>query len=190
MEHATSDWYKEILRRISKNKKYKENELWHIMNQLIDAFSFLQTEKLSHRDIKPQNILLFKYDKIKLCDFGEAKKIINSGLDTIRGSELYMSPSLFQGLQQKLRKVKHNCYKSDVFSLGMSILLGATLNFDILYSIRKNENSLKVKELFVDSLKSNGYSNKLINTLILMLEQEEDKRPDFIQLQDYVKSIK
>ena len=48
----------------------------------------------------------------------------------IRGSELYMSPILFFGLRANISQVKHNTYKSDVFSLGMRLLYAATLYFD------------------------------------------------------------
>ena len=40
-------------------------------------------------------------------------------IQRIRGSEMYMSPVLFKGFHAKMAQVKHNAYKSDVFSLGM-----------------------------------------------------------------------
>lgn len=183
MESATCDWYREIQNRIEQNKSYNEKEIWNILFQLISVFAMLQKEMISHRDIKPQNILIFKGGIFKLCDFGEAKKIKELGQqETIRGSELYMSPSLFTGLTNKIKKVKHNCFKSDVFSLGMSILLSACLNFDLLYAVRKNSEPTKVKDLIANSLKSKGYSLKLINLLLHMTSQDEERRPDFIEL--------
>lgn len=185
MEYASCDWYSDIIKRIPKQKYYKETEIWNIIKQIICAFSFLQRENLCHRDVKPQNILMFNDDSFKLCDFGEAKKIISFGQETIRGSELYMSPILFDGLQSKQRKIKHNTFKSDVFSLGMSFLLGISLNFDILCVVRKNETGnyhIKIEE----NLKSNDYSKALIDFINSMLELNEEKRPDFIMLENMI----
>ena len=48
-----------------------------------------------HRDIKPQNILKFNNGLYNIADFGEAKEIkISKQLNTLRGTELYMSPLL------------------------------------------------------------------------------------------------
>ena len=76
-----------------------------ILSTLINTFAELQKRKISHRDIKPQNILLFKDNKYKLADFGEAKELYGgmpaTNKQTLRGTELYMAPTLFQALQSK-----------------------------------------------------------------------------------------
>ena len=59
MELASSDWEKEILLRQKTNNYYTENELMKILSILIKTFANLQRENISHRDIKPQNILVF-----------------------------------------------------------------------------------------------------------------------------------
>ena len=96
MELAYSDWNKEIKRRILAKKYYKENELIDIMKKIIKGFLFLQKRNIAHRDVKPQNILLFPNNIYKIADFGEAKNIKNKfEQSTIKGSELYMSPLLY-----------------------------------------------------------------------------------------------
>jgi serine/threonine protein kinase len=44
-----------------------------ILFQILNAVSFLHKYNIAHRDIKPQNILLFNNIDIKLCDFGLSK---------------------------------------------------------------------------------------------------------------------
>lgn len=187
MENAQCDWYREIRNRIALNKPYKEKEIINILCQLTSAFSFLQKQGISHRDIKPQNILLFKGGIFKIADFGEAKVAQNkNGQHTVRGSELYMSPSLFKGLSQKIKKISHNPFKSDVFSLGMSILLSACLNFELLYSVRQNSDPIKVKQNVDLFLRNKGYSHNLIGLLLLMVSSEEVRRPDFLELESII----
>jgi hypothetical protein len=196
MELAICDWEKEISNREKKKRYYSEEELIIILKNLIFTFAELQRHNISHRDIKPQNILLCSDNNLKIADFGEAKEARNrNNIDTIRqtirGTELYMSPILFDSLKTKKRNGKyilHNSYKSDVFSLGFCILLAATLKVDSLYVIReiKDMNILQ-KEVY--NFLKNRYSNKLINVIISMLEIEEKNRVDFIELEKIVENL-
>lgn len=38
--------------------------------QLVSALFYIHSHRILHRDMKPQNILIGKDGKIKLCDFG------------------------------------------------------------------------------------------------------------------------
>ena len=128
MELAERDFEKEINSRRAANKYYTEEELLDIIIQLVKTLSLMQKNNITHRDVKPQNILLIK-GFYKLCDFGETKIITGVGpiLQSVRGSELYMSPILFYAYNKNVPSVLHNTYKSDVFSLGMCTLLAACL---------------------------------------------------------------
>ena len=74
MELATCDWEKEIKKRSKSKLYYKEKELFKILSNLVFTFSELQKRGICHRDVKPQNILLFPNGDYKISDFGEAKK--------------------------------------------------------------------------------------------------------------------
>ena len=63
MELASSDWEKEILERKKLKQYYSEYELMSILFSLVKSLSILQQKNISHRDIKPQNILIFKDKK-------------------------------------------------------------------------------------------------------------------------------
>ncbi len=186
MELASSDWEKEIKKRSESKKYYTEGELMQILTQLITSFAHLQKNNITHRDIKPQNILIVN-NIYKICDFGEAKIISTDGViqQSIRGTELYMSPILFKALNNRQKKVIHNTYKSDVFSLGMCILLAATLTFQSLYDIRELDNMENVKNILVKYLIAK-YSYNFVGTLLKMLEVNENSRPDFIELESII----
>ena len=81
----------------------------------------------------------------------------------------------------------HNTYKSDVFSLGMCILLAATLTYQSLYDIRELDNMESVKNILVKYLIVK-YSYNFVGTLLKMLEVNEELRPDFIQLENNIRN--
>lgn len=189
MEKAVLDWDKEIKSRAMQKRYYAEKDLLNILKQCVEALSFLQENNISHRDIKPQNILLFKGGIFKMADFGEAKKYKNSKmnreLNTLRGTELYMSPILFEGLNKNCFDLKHNSYKSDVFSLGFCFLYAASLSLNNLFELRKIYDSNYFNSRIKKMLK-NMYSDFFIEIIQLMLEIREDKRLDYIELRTWL----
>ena len=189
MEKAERDWDEEIIERSQNNNFYSEKEILDIMSQLISTLSLMQKNHITHRDIKPQNILIFK-GKYKLCDFGEIRVLERAGLivQRVRGSELYMSPILFEGLHKNLIQVKHNTYKSDVFSLGMCLFYACSLTYSGVDSIREIHDMKKIKKILFEYL-NKRYSKKLILFILSMLEIDENKRYNFIQLEEKYKSL-
>ena len=183
MELAEIDWEKEIKKRKEKKQYYTEGELFDILKQLVSTFALLQKNSITHRDIKPQNVLIVN-GIYKVCDFGEAKVTGGNNIirQTIKGTELYMSPILFRALNKRQNQLVHNTYKSDVFSLGMCILLAATLSFQSLYDIRELKDMEKIKNILIKYLIVK-YSYDFIHILVKMLEVNEKLRPDFIELE-------
>ena len=192
MDLANRDWEKEILLRSQKKLYYSEEELLKILYELTRTFAELQRHNISHRDIKPQNILIFKDNKFKISDFGEAKELMTNNRttvkQTIRGTELYMSPILFQALQNRVhsRYTKHNTFKSDVFSFGLCFLFAASLTYNSLINIREIFDSIQIQMILNKYL--NRYSGKFNNLLFKMLEVDEKNRPDFIELEKIVEN--
>ncbi len=193
MEVGLTDWEKQIMSYADKKIEYTEKNLISIIKQLTTVLAFLQKNNTSHRDIKPQNILVFKNGIYKLADFGEAKQIdtmknliVNYSL---RGTELYMSPLLFNGLRNGQIDIKHNLFKSDVYSLGLCILFAAVRNNKPLYEIRKFIDMKGVKK-YLEKILKGKYSSKFINLIGSMLEIHEKNRPDFIELDKIMKKWK
>ena len=187
MELCERDFEQEIKVRAEYGNYYTEIELYNVMHQLITTLSLLQKNHITHRDIKPQNILI-SHGIYKLCDFGDVRLMQREGIvvQRVRGSELYMSPILFNGLRAKVMHVRHNTYKSDVFSLGMCFLLAACLSYNGCVEIREL-NDMKQKEIILNKHLSSRYSQKCISILLLMLQTEEINRPDFILLESAMK---
>ena len=183
MELAEKDWEKEINRRRDSQQFYQEYELMEIFRHLIRTFALLQNNKITHRDIKPQNIMLVN-GQLKICDFGNARILKQDGIiiQKIRGSELFMSPIVFKGYRSGKPQIKHNTFKSDVYSLGVCFLLAASLSFDGPNIIREVYDMRIIRKVLNQQLQKR-YSQNLINLIFTMLQIEESKRPDFIQLE-------
>ena len=195
MELASTDWEKEILKRKAFKKYYSEKELMQILSSLIKTLALLQSKNISHRDLKPQNILVFENNgnKIyKLADFGEAKEQIKdekpTNKQTLRGTELYMSPILFHALRGRkvMKYIQHNPYKSDVFSFGLCSLFAATLCFESLYDIRELKSNVSLR-IVIERYLSKRYSNDVIIFITKMLDVNETTRMDFIELEKELK---
>ena len=188
MDLGETDWDLEINERLESHKYYTEKELISILKQLTSALLYLQTDKkIAHRDIKPENILIFKNNIYKLGDFGEAKGTKdNNKLNTLRGTDIYMSPILYNGLKSSKEDVVHNLYKSDVFSLGYSFLYAVSLNHNIINEIRDLEDIEKVKNILYRMMKPR-YSDNFIEIILQMINWDEKQRIDFIGLDKLIK---
>ena len=66
---------------------------------LMCALHYLHCNRVLHRDLKPQNVLIEKASgKAKLADFGFARKFGETTLvlTSIKGTPLYMAPELIE----------------------------------------------------------------------------------------------
>lgn len=152
---------------------HSEDMILYIFKQLANGFNYLYGNKIIHRDIKPDNILICKY-KIKIADFGFAREFINENalLNTICGTPLYMAPEI----------IVHNEYgiKSDIWSLG--VILYQIIYKKFPYEKIKNMNELInvfKNEKPIIYFKTN-YSDDLIDLLKSMLEINPDNRISWI----------
>ncbi len=88
----------ELFEILEEDKKMGEEQIRKIAIQLSQALNYLHSNRIIHRDMKPQNILIGSDGFIKLCDFGFARIMSSSTvvLTSIKGTPLYMAPELVQ----------------------------------------------------------------------------------------------
>ncbi|KAI1503253.1 hypothetical protein F5X99DRAFT_376440 [Biscogniauxia marginata] len=84
---------------ISENGAIAEPHVKIISSQLIDALGYLHDNKITHRDVKPDNILIQSTNPlvVKLTDFGLSKMIDTEQtfLKTFCGTLLYCAPEVY-----------------------------------------------------------------------------------------------
>uniref|UniRef100_A0A5B6YZI5 Protein kinase domain-containing protein n=1 Tax=Davidia involucrata TaxID=16924 RepID=A0A5B6YZI5_DAVIN len=99
---------------IHRRGKVSEAVVRHFMRQLAGGLKVLHENRLIHRDLKPQNLLLSTTEVtplLKIGDFGFARYLTAQGLaDTLCGSPLYMAPEIIQN--------KKYDGKADLWSVG------------------------------------------------------------------------
>lgn len=98
---------------ISKGEIIPEPTKFKICSQIISALKYCYDQSISHRDIKASNILFDSNGRVKVADFGLSELIgHDENFNEFNGSLSYASPEL-------CRKIAHNPFKSDVWSLGV-----------------------------------------------------------------------
>ncbi len=88
----------ELFEILEVDTSLSEEVVQTIARQLVAALHYLHSNRIIHRDMKPQNILIAADGTVKLCDFGFARAMSQDTfvLTSIKGTPLYMAPELVQ----------------------------------------------------------------------------------------------
>jgi len=105
-----------------------------VLHQLAGGLKYIHDMKLIHRDIKPQNVLIWKNTQteevlMKWADFGFSKPVTKSGSHSIsgpnRGTDNWYAPEILEINMQEEENgndetaYKRGTIKSDVFAEGL-----------------------------------------------------------------------
>ena len=115
--------YKAIHRR-----PFSEEIVQYIMRQVVNGLEFLHSNKIIHRDLKLDNILVTfnsEVDKnnlnmmkaiVKIIDFGFATKLHKGLTYTVLGTPTNMDPQILQNMETRNQSGYDE--KADIWSLG------------------------------------------------------------------------
>ncbi|XP_050663544.1 serine/threonine-protein kinase par-1 isoform X5 [Leptidea sinapis] len=116
----------EIFEHLVERGRMPESEAARAFAQMVAAVGYCHQNRVVHRDLKAENLLLDKDMNIKLADFGFSNEYTaGSPLSTWCGSPPYAAPELFQGRH-------YDGPKADIWSLGvvLYVLVCGALPFD------------------------------------------------------------
>ena len=105
---------RELKDYFDESRRFPMKEIERIMSELLDALGHAHQHGVTHRDMKPANVILLEgSNAVKVADFGiariESSELTQAG--TVLGTPSYMSPEQFLGQTVDGR--------SDLFSCGV-----------------------------------------------------------------------
>ncbi|KAI6196719.1 hypothetical protein M3Y94_01142300 [Aphelenchoides besseyi] len=105
---------------LRRNRPLNEHEIASILRDTLQALDYLQNNRMIHRDVKAENILLSHKNVAKLADFGEAIELNESTgkCHSMAGSPCWMAPEI-------VNQSPYDC-SADIWSLGITTIEMAT----------------------------------------------------------------
>jgi len=164
---------------------YSETKVISIIKSILEALVYLSTKGIMHRDLKPDNILIDKNDKVKIVDFGLATFVsLDKYIFKKCGTPGYIAPEVFRYDEDNSdTDYDERC---DVFSVGCMLfhmLFGYPLFkglsiSEILQNNRKYTKEFESIALVKLELKKpySKISKEGLNLLLELLEFEHKQR--------------
>ncbi|KAG6876063.1 hypothetical protein C0992_001109 [Termitomyces sp. T32_za158] len=112
----------------SEHKRLSEKQARYVFTQVVDAVCYLDSQGITHRDIKDENLVIDRNLKVKLIDFGSAVVVDPSEprpyYTLFYGTTAYASPEI-------LLKKQYQAPPAEIWTLGilLSFLLTGTSPF-------------------------------------------------------------
>jgi NIMA (never in mitosis gene a)-related kinase len=162
---------------VERKEKFEEDFICQILSVVVSALSYCHTFDITHRDIRPDNILITNENSMKLINFG-ISRIVKIGLERMMipcETIVYMSPEMVIKQSYKL--------SSDIWSLGIVIYELMALKHPFSY------NSIQYLNMIIDKavpqLNNLQYSPDLISIVEMMLSLDPSNRISCKQLHDH-----
>ncbi|QGA18727.1 hypothetical protein EYB26_006412 [Talaromyces marneffei] len=187
----------ELSAYLASNGKIAEDMVKSIARQLLHALQYLHKRKITHRDIKPDNILISSVDplRVKLSDFGLSKVVQEETfMKTFCGTLLYCAPEVYpeydnyrQGVARKRRRLGDPPPRTSPYDQSVDMWsLGAVL-FHLLcgsppYTGRGDDRgaqmlrTIMTTDVDYDLLREEGVSEEAIDFVSRLLRTDPQER--------------
>lgn len=149
----------------------KETKSRPFFHQLCEGLQYLHGKGMIHRDLKCENILLLKGQRLKIADFGFARTFTPDDLcETYCGSAAYCAPELLQ-------EIPYEGPLADIWSLGVVLYVMACASFPFRDSSITGLLKDQKKALNIPSItRVKDFSPLLTNLLSRILEWDPKRR--------------
>ena len=157
--------------RVGRQGALSESEDTRYIRQVADALTYIHTQRMTHLDVKPANIMLTDKDEVVLIDFGLAKQY-----DSATGHQTSSTPvGISEGyapLEQYMQGgVGEFSPETDIYALGATyykLLTGQT---------PPSASSVNEDGLPLEPLKSRGVTPQVITAITHAMEGRRRDRP-------------
>ena len=158
---------------VKKRRKLSEKTAKFLFKQIILGIKHMHSNKIVHRDIKLENILIDLNNNVKICDFGIGR-ILTSNKQLLHdkcGTPMYMAPEILLSSKNQ----GYEGFPVDIWSSGISlyIMLSGTLPFNL-----KNNESSSIEE---ESGNNIELQNSIINKEPKHIEKISDEARDLLK---------
>ncbi|XP_068958757.1 serine/threonine-protein kinase 32A isoform X1 [Petaurus breviceps papuanus] len=163
---------------LQQNVRFQEDAVKLFICELSMALDYLQNQRIIHRDMKPDNILLDEHGHVHITDFNIATILTKEmKITTVAGTKPYMAPEMFNS-----RRQTGYSFAVDWWSLGVTA-------YELLrgrrpYQIRSGASTHDIAHMFKTAVVTYpaSWSVGMVTLLKKLLEQNPDHR--FSQLSD------
>jgi serine/threonine protein kinase len=150
--------------------------------QMLDAMEYMHSNRVVHRDLKLENILVVDKLNLKLADFGFACYKNIDCLKSYRGTFTYMAPEIKEGRQ-------YNGTQVDMFSFAviLFIIVQGIFPFKEARTEEYFYNLICTGQLDLYFQKTNGtgLSNEFKDLIIALFAFDGSKRPSISQIRQH-----
>ena len=173
------------------------SERLRIFASIAEAVTYVHSQGVIHRDLRPDNVVVGPHGEVTIVDFGIAKRIgpgaplsrahgklalgqqdrlIQTQLGALVGTPQYMSPEQAAGRNEELDA------RSDLFSLGLILAELMTLEHPLSHHQHKNEILAELVARGVDPQRigerwrRTGLPTELLRVLFAALEHDRENR--------------
>uniref|UniRef100_A0ABI7YYD7 Serine/threonine kinase 32A n=1 Tax=Felis catus TaxID=9685 RepID=A0ABI7YYD7_FELCA len=157
---------------LQQNVRFQEDTVKLFICELAMALDYLQSQRIIHRDMKPDNILLDEHGHVHITDFNIAAMLPReTRLTTVAGTKPYMAPEMFNS-----RRETGYAFAVDWWSLGVTA-------YELLrgrrpYHIRSGASSKEIAHMFETAIVTypSAWSQEMVSLLKKLLELNPDQR--------------
>lgn len=103
----------EALNRVIEERQLAFSDIGLIAVQMAEALKFSYELDIIHGDIKPSNVMLMSNTRVKLSDFGMARRASDVSSGKLGGTPNYIAPELLTGANPSVQ--------SDMYALGVTL---------------------------------------------------------------------
>jgi serine/threonine-protein kinase len=118
--YMVMEWVEGRLLRneIAERGKFPVERAAHIAARVCEALDYIHTNGVTHRDMKPENIMIGPDGRVKIIDFGIAgsegsRRLTFAKLSNVMGTPDYISPEQVKG--------KRGDGRSDIYAVGVML---------------------------------------------------------------------